>query len=216
MSAAVAEISQQVSRTLKISAQAVGDVDNAKNTMQTLVDTSKKIGDVVRLIEDIAAQTNLLALNATIEAARAGDAGKGFAVVASEVKQLAGQTAKATDEVNGQIKSIQSATRDVANSFSGISDIIGQINESTTIVAAAIEEQSAASREIASSAEKASTGTTGMAADVKEINQSMGQVDQAAREGSQVTNSLAEHSTKNVESLLKKMNLFMSELRKIA
>ena len=216
MSAAVAEISQQVARTLKISAQAVEGVDNAKNIMQTLVDTSKKIGDVVRLIEDIAAQTNLLALNATIEAARTGDAGKGFAVVASEVKQLAGQTAKATDEVNGQIKSIQSATRDVANSFSGISDIIGQINESTTIVAAAIEEQSAASREIASSAEKASTGTTGMAADVKEINQSMGQVDQAAREGSQVTNSLAEHSTKNVESLLKKMNLFMSELRKIA
>ena len=216
MSSAVAEISQQVSRTSKIADQAVVSVNNAKEIMHRLVGNSNKIGDVVRLIEDIAAQTNLLALNATIEAARAGDAGKGFAVVASEVKQLAGQTAKATEEVKGQIKSIQDATGNAMSSFTDIGDIINQINQSTTIVAAAIEEQSAASREIASSAEKASTGTTGMANDVRDINQGMGQVDQAAQQVSQVTDTLAKHSTNNVEALLKKMNAFMGELRKIA
>lgn len=168
------------------------------------------------LIESIAAQTNLLALNATIEAARAGDAGKGFAVVASEVKQLAGQTSKATDEVKQQIASIQDATNRAATAFSGIGATITEINESATIVAAAIEEQSAASKEIASSAEKASTGTMGMAGDVREIDQSMGKVDQAAQEVTTVTETLSQHSTKNVEDLLKKMNVFMIELKKIA
>jgi methyl-accepting chemotaxis protein len=216
MSSAIAEISQQVSRTSAISGQAVESVDGAKKTMHMLASASDKVGDVVKLIEDIASQTNLLALNATIEAARAGEAGKGFAVVASEVKQLAGQTARATEDVKGQIKSIQEATGNVVNAFSSIGEIIAQINQSTTIVAAAIEEQSAASREIAVSAEKASGSTNGMAADVKEIDQGMSHVGQAAHEVSQVTNALSTHTTKNVEALLKKMNNFMDELRKIA
>ncbi len=214
MSSAIAEVGQQVTRTSQISDRAVESVEDAKKTIQLLVDTSGRIGDVVRLIEDIAAQTNLLALNATIEAARAGEAGKGFAVVASEVKQLAGQTAKATEEVKEQIKSIQDSTGNVAQSFTGIGEIIGQINESMTIVAAALEEQGAASREIASGAEKASAGTMGMASDVKEMGWSMGEVDQAAQKVSEVTGSLSGHATRSVEALLAKMNGFMGDLRK--
>ncbi len=216
MSSAIAEVSQQVTRTSQISDQAVASVEGAKKIIHLLVDTSGKIGDVVGLIEDIAEQTNLLALNATIEAARAGEAGKGFAVVASEVKQLAGQTAKATEEVREQIRSIQAATGNVEQSFVGIGDIITQINQSMTIVAAALEEQGAASREIASGAEKASAGTTGMVGDVREIGQGMGAVDQAAQKVSEITGSLADHATQSVEALLVKMNGFMKDLRKIA
>ncbi len=216
MSSAIAEVSQQVARTTRISDQAVASVGEAKKIIRLLVDTSAKIGDVVRLIEDIAEQTNLLALNATIEAARAGEAGKGFAVVASEVKQLAGQTAKATEEVKGQIGSIQDATGNVEQSFTGIGEIIAQINQSMTIVAAALEEQGAASREIASGAEQASLGTMGMACDVKEMGHGMGAVNRAAQDVSAVTDSLSVHATKSVEALLAKMNGFITDLRKIA
>jgi methyl-accepting chemotaxis protein len=118
--------------------------------------------------------------------------------------------------VRQQITSIQKATNLAATTFSGIGATIAEINESATIVAAAIEEQSAASKEIASSAEKASTGTRGMANNVREIDQSVGQVDQAAQEVTTVTETLSRYSTENVHDLLKKMNVFMTELKKIA
>ncbi len=216
MSSAVAEISQQVARTSRISTEAVSKTEDAKRTMDDLVQASQKINEVLQIIEDIAAQTNLLALNATIEAARAGDAGKGFAVVASEVKQLAGQTSKATEEVKRQITNIQNATNDAARAFSGVGTTIAEINESTTIVAAAIEEQSAASREIAASAEQASNGTIGMANDVRGIDQGMQQVDRAAQDVTTVTDTLSVQATKHVVELLEKMNVFMNELKKIA
>ena len=216
MSSSIAEISQQMNRTSEIAHVAVSKAEASGAMVQELAETSQKIGEVVSLIQDIADQTNLLALNATIEAARAGEAGKGFAVVASEVKDLAGQTAKATEEISSQIQSIQSATHSAVTAFAEIGDIIREINESATIVASAIEEQNAASREIASNAEKASGGTSQVAANVNEMGQSIGQVDEASKQVGVVTNKLAEYSAQKVEGLLEDMGKFMEELKKIA
>src|SRR3546814_392092 len=128
--------------------------------VQGLADAAQKIGEVVNLINDIASQTNLLALNATIEAARAGEAGKGFAVVAAEVKNLANETAKATDEITGQISGIQQATREAVAAIQSIGQTIGQINEIATTIASAVEEQGAATQEIARNVQQASAGTS--------------------------------------------------------
>ena len=216
MSSCIAEISQQVTRTSDIAQGAVQEAQESGKTIEELSVSAEKIGEVIQLIEKIAEQTNLLALNATIEAARARDAGKGLAVVASEVKDLAGQTAAATDEISGQISGIQHATKRAVTSFSTIGKTIEEINEAATAVAAAIEEQNAASKEIASGAGKASEGTNYVAGNVKEISQSMGQVDEAAKQVLSVTGELSEHATQKVEVLLGKMGVFMEELKKIA
>ncbi|MBT3292496.1 MAG: hypothetical protein HN380_34665, partial [Victivallales bacterium] len=134
-------------------------VDNAYREVEGLGEKSEEIGKIIAVIDDIAAQTNLLALNATIEAARAGDAGKGFAVVASEVKNLANQTAKATEEIGGQINGIQSATQDSVQAIQGITKTIGEISEIASAIAAAVEEQGAATSEIARNVEQAAAGT---------------------------------------------------------
>src|SRR3546814_15358793 len=141
LSPSIAEISRQVSQSAEIAGKAVIDAERTNVQVQGLADAAQKIGEVVSLITDIASQTNLLALNATIEAARAGEAGKGFAVVASEVKNLANETAKATDEITGQIAGIQPATRDAVAAPQSISETIGQINEIATTIASAGEEQ---------------------------------------------------------------------------
>src|SRR5690606_23140721 len=112
-------------------------------------EAAQKIGEVVELISTIAEQTNLLALNATIEAARAGEAGKGFAVVASEVKGLAGQTAKATEEIAAQIRAVQAVSAEAADAIRGIGDTIARINDTAAAIAAAVEQQGAATSEIA-------------------------------------------------------------------
>jgi len=216
MSSAIAEVSVQISRTSDLSKNAVDSSEDSKNIMDQLVESSKKIGAVVELIEKIAEKTNLLALNATIEAARAGEAGKGFAVVASEVKTLAGQTAKATDEVNEHITSIRNITDSAVKSFEAIGKMITEISESASAVAAAIEEQTAASREIASSAERASTGVDGMVGDINTIDAGIAEIDTTMSEMSKSTDSLAVHSKENIESLMKKMSSFMIELKKIS
>ncbi|RRB47896.1 methyl-accepting chemotaxis protein, partial [Escherichia coli] len=126
-------------------------VDHARRTGDTarsLAEGAQKIGDVVTLIQSIAAQTNLLALNATIEAARAGEAGRGFAVVASEVKSLAGQTAKATTEISEQITAIQTASDETVTAIRNVVDVITEIDQIGTAIAAAIEEQGAATKEL--------------------------------------------------------------------
>lgn len=216
MSSAIAEISQQVSRTSQISQNAVDNTETSRKIMMDLEESSRRIGEIVTIIEEIAGQTNLLALNATIEAARAGEMGKGFAVVASEVKQLATQTAKATEEISLQIKSIQDSTEGAVKAFGNIGHIIQEIHESTSIVASAIEEQNAASREIASNAELASNGTVQVVQNITHVGGNIGQVENASQKVSDVTGELAYFSEKQVGILLADMKNFMDELKKIA
>jgi methyl-accepting chemotaxis protein len=216
MSASIAEISQQVTRTSTVASKAVSDAEEAGKTIQDLVTTAQKIGEVVSLIEDIAKQTNLLALNATIEAARAGEAGKGFAVVANEVKTLASQTAQATEEISQQITAIQDATDRSAHSFNEIMHIINQINQYAANISAAIEEQSAASKEIASSSQRASMNTDGVAENMRDLSHGIGSVDEAARKVRDMTDHMSAHTVQDVRILLQKMGHFMEELKKIA
>ena len=159
MSASVNEISQQISHVTRAARDATDRVSQTDEKVLRLATAAEQIGAVVGLISDIAGQTNLLALNATIEAARAGEAGKGFAVVASEVKILASQTAKATDDIRGQVSSIRAATADTVATVAGVRVAIDQMDHVVTSIAAAMEQQSAATREIAMSAQAVSGST---------------------------------------------------------
>ena len=159
MSGSIAEISMQLSRTTDIVRAAVGEAESTNGQITGLAETAQKIGDVVKLIRDIAGQTNLLALNATIEAARAGEAGRGFAVVASEVKSLAVQTAKATEDIAAQITAVQGSTAAAVEAIGTIATRMHEINEYTTAVAASVEEQNAATGEISHNVASAADGT---------------------------------------------------------
>jgi methyl-accepting chemotaxis protein len=159
MASSVHEISRQVGEAAQVARRAVAEAQATDTTVQGLSDAAARIGDVVRLIGDIAGQTNLLALNATIEAARAGEAGKGFAVVASEVKSLAGQTARATEEIAAQIGQMQQATTQAVAAIRGIGATVERTSEIATAIAAAVEEQGAATQEIARSAAQVADAT---------------------------------------------------------
>ncbi len=193
LTASVNEISQQVSRSSEISNNAVIEAERSNEMIQGLAEAASKIGQVVGLITDIASQTNLLALNATIEAARAGEAGKGFAVVASEVKNLASQTAKATDEISEQISSIQSATSDSVKSIQGITSTINEISEIAVTISAAVEEQGAATREVTGNITGVTTASseTGEAA-TQVLSAASELSEQAEHLGAQVDNFLIE------------------------
>ena len=170
LSAAISEISRQVSQSTMIANEAVTEIDGTNAKVQGLADAANRIGEVVALITDIADQTNLLALNATIEAARAGEAGKGFAVVAGEVKNLANQTAKATEEISTQIDAIQGATEDAVGAIQSIGGTINRISEIASTIASAVEEQGAATQEIARNVEHASSGTAEVTTSIREVN----------------------------------------------
>jgi len=165
----VEEIARQVAESARIAGQAVGEAEATDQCVAGLSDAATKIGDVVRLIGDIAGRTNLLALNATIEAARAGEAGRGFAVVANEVKTLANQTARATGEIGAQITAMQAATGQVVGALRSIGGTIQRMNEIATAIAGAVEQQGAATQEIARAVQQAAAGTGAVDANIGEV-----------------------------------------------
>ncbi|HKA73394.1 MAG TPA: HAMP domain-containing methyl-accepting chemotaxis protein [Xanthobacteraceae bacterium] len=166
LSGSINEISQQVTESTRIAENARQIATSTNENVKTLADAANSIGDVIKLISAIAEQTNLLALNATIEAARAGDAGRGFAVVASEVKTLAGQTAKATEQISSQIQNVQEATGDAVEAIGSITKTIDQINAIAATIANAVQEQSVATREISNNVRQTAVGTQEVASNV--------------------------------------------------
>jgi len=159
LGASIGEITRQVTQSNAMAAQAVAETETTNATVQTVATAAREIGKVVELINRIASQTNLLALNATIEAARAGEAGRGFAIVASEVKNLANQTAKATEDIEAQVAAMRQVTGDAVGSISNITGTIGDISQIASAIAAAVEEQGASTQEIARNVQQAAAGT---------------------------------------------------------
>ena len=171
LTGAITEISSQVAKSSNIARDAVQQAETTGATMRQLTLAAGKIGEVIKLINDIASQTNLLALNATIEAARAGEAGKGFAVVASEVKSLATQTGRATEEIRAQIAEMQSVTKKAVDAISSIDRTIREIDQISAAIAAAVEEQGAATGEISRNVQQAAIGTADVAANISNVTE---------------------------------------------
>lgn len=169
LSASINDISQQATHATSIAGRAVKQARETDGTVQGLAQSAGRIGEVVGLINSIAAQTNLLALNATIEAARAGEAGRGFAIVASEVKSLASQTAKATEDISGQIADIQKVAGEAVDAIKCIGNIIGEVDEVATAIASAVQEQGAATLEITRSTQYAATGTRNVSENISGV-----------------------------------------------
>jgi methyl-accepting chemotaxis protein len=189
MVSSVTEIGRQVRESQKVASAAVLQADQTNARIAELSQSADRIGEVVKLISAVAAQTNLLALNATIEAARAGEAGRGFAVVASEVKALAGQTAKATEEISVQITQMQAATQHSVLAIEAIGGTIAQISEISSAIAASVEQQGNATQEIARNVQQAAQGATQVAGSIAEVSRgaantgsAAGQVHGSARE----------------------------------
>ena len=209
LSSSVSEISRQVAQSAKVAGKAVEDAKRTDATVQALSEGAQKIGDVVKLISDIASQTNLLALNATIEAARAGEMGKGFAVVASEVKSLANQTAKATEDISGQIAAMQGATKEAVDAIRGISTVIDEINGIASAIAAAVEQQGSATQEIARNVQQAAVGTQEVTRNIASVKESSSASGAAA---SQVLSAAGDLS-KQAESLTAEVGSFIAQVK---
>jgi methyl-accepting chemotaxis protein len=182
LAASVGEIGTRVQRSTEIAQRAVQEAGHTNSTVQGLAAAAQKIGEVVNLINDIASQTNLLALNATIEAARAGEAGKGFAVVASEVKNLANQTAKATEDIGAQIADIQKVSGDAVTAIGGIGTTIAKISEIATEISEAVEQQNAATKEIARNVQAAANGTQQVTGNISAVSTAAQQTGSSAQQ----------------------------------
>ncbi len=209
LSASISEISRHVTRSAEVAAKATDDATRSNTTVSSLAEAAQRIGDVVKLINDIAGQTNLLALNATIEAARAGEAGKGFAVVASEVKSLASQTAKATEDIALQISAIQNATKETVSVIQGISGTIREINEIAATVASAVEEQGAATQEIARNVQQAATGTQDVKTNIADVGHA---VDETGGRAAALLDS-SENLSRQTVMLEKEVGKFLTTVR---
>ncbi len=209
LSSSILEIGRQVISSAEIAGKAVNEAKRTDATMQSLADNANRISIVIDLIQSIASQTNLLALNATIEAARAGEAGRGFAVVAAEVKNLASQTAKATDEIRSQIANMQQVTTTAVGTIQNIGLTIGEINEITTAIAAAVEQQGAATREIARNIQHAAGGTSEVSSNIVGVSQA------SAEAGSAASNVLtaSDDLRREADTLRGEIDAFLANIR---
>ncbi len=192
--------------------RAVNEASRAGSEIRTLADAALRIGDVVKLISEIAEQTNLLALNATIEAARAGEAGRGFAVVASEVKSLANQTAKATEEISAKVGEMQQSTTNSVAAVEAIAQTITEINGITASIATSIEQQGLATREIARNVQEASAGTSQVSSNVTGISEAAADTGRVASR----VNSASERVHGEVETLRREVTQFLQRLTSAA
>jgi methyl-accepting chemotaxis protein len=206
LAASIREISSQVQRSVTVSNRATHETQRTSELVHGLSSAAEKIGNIIQLIQAIASQTNLLALNATIEAARAGDAGKGFAIVASEVKNLASQTALATEQIASQIATIQNATGETVTAISQFDATVREIAEISNAIAAAVEQQGAATGEIARNVEEAATGTAAVTREIVDVRAVAGETDAGAEAALAVAAALQEQAVSlkgNVADFLK-------------
>jgi methyl-accepting chemotaxis protein len=209
LSASFGEVAQQVTRAASMTRAASATATRTDSIVGDLSTVAQRIGDVVKLIGEIAGQTNLLALNATIEAARAGEAGKGFAVVASEVKSLANQTAKATDDISAQIASMQNATAQAVAAVQEISKTVQEIDQISNSIAAAVEEQSAATSEITRNVQQAAVGTQDVSQNITGVNQAARAAGSAASVALNAAGGLRAQS----DALTRAVGNFLRQLR---
>ena len=205
MNASIREISQNMNQTSSMVNKTMSDADQTNTIMSQLSVSSQEIGDVIKVINSIAQQTNLLALNATIEAARAGEAGRGFAVVANEVKELANQTAAATEQITKKINAIQSDTGNSVDAIKSISESIGQINGIATQISAAVEEQNATTNELTRIAASASDGVNSAAENINVVSST---AEQTAAAATQIVTA-----SESLQQLAKSLNDLVDQVR---
>jgi methyl-accepting chemotaxis protein len=209
LSASIETINHQVEASSRVTAEAVTEVKGTDSIVSTLFTATQEIGDVIKLIQGIAAQTNLLALNATIEAARAGEAGRGFAVVANEVKNLATQTARATEKISQKISTIQNASNDTVTASRTIGTIIDRIGETSAEILNAIQQQTVATREICNNVKQLSGGSIEISNRVVNVTNSASESRSAANEMLQASGELSERA----EHLLGEIQTFVTRIR---
>ena len=209
LTTSIHEISRQVAQSARITGMAVDDAQRTDVIVRALAESARKIGDVVQLINGIAAQTNLLALNATIEAARAGDAGKGFAIVASEVKSLAAQTANATEEIGAQITQIQGATGEAVQAIKAIGATIDEVNQIASAIASAVQAQGDTTAEIARNVQQTAFSTQEVTGTIEGVSQAANDTGAAAAQVLDAANGLSHRAGQ----LSDEVNAFVAGVR---